>query len=394
MLHIWPLLPIAMRVQMGDDDELDNVIAALEHNDRICQLDFHECPRSVLEKVFLAMQQPFPALTDLVLMPDGISVPQVPDSFLAGSAPELQRISLLGIPFPGLPKLLLSATRLIDLDLQRIPHSGYISPEAMVTCLSTLTSLKRLHISFESPRSCPDRRRRRPPPLTRTLVPVLTQLVFRGISEYLEDLVARIDAPLLDKLKITFFHQLIFDTPQLAQFIGRTPNFKAYDEARVTFNSLGVHVEVPHTFDGALRLGTSCRKPDWQFSSLAQVCGSSFPQGLIPMVEHLYIECSYWDFPSNDDIENSLWLEFLHPFTAVKDLYISWKFTPSIASALQGLSGERATEVLPALQSLFLGQHTSEDSRVQAEESIGRFVSARQLAGHPISVSRWDWEGQ
>jgi hypothetical protein len=215
-------------------------------------------------------------------------------------------------------------------------------------------------------------------------------LVFRGVSEYLEVLVARIDAPLLDKLYITFFHQLIFDTPQLAQFISRTPKFEAYDEVRVTFTGWVVYVTVPQAFGGALQFGISCKKSDGQLSSLAQVCGSSFPQGLIPMVEHLYIKCEYWDSPSND---NSLWLEFLHPFTAVKDLYISWGSTPSITSALQGLSRERVTEVLPALQSLFLGylgQHTSEDSRVPGQGSIEQFVYARRLAGYPITVSRWE----
>ena len=85
----------------------------------------------------------------------------------------------------------------------------------MVSCFSALTSLETLQISFDPPLSRPDRNSRRPPPLTRTLLPALTHLVFRGVSEYLEVLVARIDAPLLDKLYITFFHQLIFDTPQL-----------------------------------------------------------------------------------------------------------------------------------------------------------------------------------
>jgi hypothetical protein len=214
--------------------------------------------------------------------------------------------------------------------------------------------------------------------------------VFGGVSEYLEDLVAQIDAPLLDKLFITFFHQLIIDTPQIAQFISRTPKFEAYDEVRVTFDDWSVNVAVPQAFGGAVQLAISSRESDEQFSSVAQVCSSSFLRALISTVENLYIKCEYWDFPSNDDIENRLWVEFLRPFTTVKELYISWKFTPSIASALQELSGERATEVLPALQSLFLGQHTSEDLRVQAEENIGRFVSTRHLAGHPIAVSRWE----
>jgi hypothetical protein len=119
---------------------------------------------------------------------------------------------------------------------------------------------------------------------------------------------------------------------------------------------------------------------------MGQVC---LPQALIPMVEHLYIQWEYWNVHWQVEIESSLWLEFLHPFTAVKHLYISWNFTPSIALALQELSRERVTEVLPALQSLFLGLNPLEDSRL-VQESIAQFVSARQLAGHPIAVSRWE----
>jgi len=47
------------------------------------------------------------------------------------------------VPYPGLPKLLSSATHLVTLHLLNIPHSGYISPEAMVTALSTLTRLEK-----------------------------------------------------------------------------------------------------------------------------------------------------------------------------------------------------------------------------------------------------------
>jgi hypothetical protein len=113
--------------------DVDNIIAALEHNDRICELDLFDIPSSQLEKVLAAMQQPFPALTRLWLWPRDETAPVVPASFLGGSAPRLQTLILDRIPFPGLPKLLLSATHLVHLDLWRIPHSGYISPEAMVT---------------------------------------------------------------------------------------------------------------------------------------------------------------------------------------------------------------------------------------------------------------------
>ena len=48
-----------------------------------------------------------------------------------------------GLPRPG-PELLLSATHLVLLRLSNIRHFGYISPKAMVTCLSSLSSLESL----------------------------------------------------------------------------------------------------------------------------------------------------------------------------------------------------------------------------------------------------------
>jgi hypothetical protein len=362
---------------------VDNIIAALEHNDRICELVLFDIPSSETEKAVTALQKPFPALTYLLLdFPE--TAPVVPASFLGGSAPGLQTLCLDRIPFPGLPNLLLSATHLVDLDIRRIPHSGYITPGAMVTALTVLTRLESLQIGFESPRSRPDQRTRPTPP-TRTLLPVLTLLWFKGVSEYLEDLMARVDAPLLDNLTITFFHELIFDYPQLTQFIRRTPNFKAHDEAHVTFSYYDVMVALPRTVasDGVLKLRISCKKPDWQLSSVAQVCSSSFPHVLIPTVERLYIRSdSHWQ----DDIENGQWLELFHPFISVKDLYISSDFTPCITPALKDLVGERATEVLPALRTLFLEVPPSSGP---VQETLGQFVAARQVAGHPITISPW-----
>jgi hypothetical protein len=90
-------------------------------------------------------------------------------------------------------------------------------------------------------------------------------------------------------MAVTFFHQLIFDTPQLVQFVSRTPKFEVHDEARMLFSDSGVWVTLPQTFDGRLNFGISCRQSDWQLSSIAQVCGSSLPQALIPAGERLYI---------------------------------------------------------------------------------------------------------
>jgi hypothetical protein len=146
------------------------------------------------------VQQPFPALTSLQILPRGNAGDAalvLPDSFLGGSAPQLHTLSLDSVSFPVLPNLLLSASCIVHLGLSRIPDSAYISPEAMVTCLSAMTRLLTLDITFESP---PSRPNPRPHFQARALLPTLVAFWFKGANEYLEDLLARIDAPLLDSL--------------------------------------------------------------------------------------------------------------------------------------------------------------------------------------------------
>jgi hypothetical protein len=335
MLAVWPPLPIVVwqngwLTTLG----IDNITAALEHNDRVCEINLGV----ELEEVLAQMQKPYLTLTDLIVWWDdhGAAAPIVPKSFLGGSAPGLRRLRLNHIPFPGLPKLLLSATHLVTLELWNIPNSGYFTPEAIVTGLSTSTSLQVLVLGFESPLSPPksESRRPSPPPLTRSILPALTRFLFEGASEYLEDLVARIDTPLLDGLDIAFSHQLIFNTPQLTQFISRTPNFKRQGEARVVFSLGYVGVVLPQAFPRRLELGVTCRQSDWQLSSLAQIYSSALPRALIPTMEHLYIWDSFLPPRWQDDIEDGQWLEVLHPFTNVKNLYISQELTPFITPAL------------------------------------------------------------
>jgi hypothetical protein len=204
----------------------------------------------------------------------------------------------------------------------------------------------------------------------------------------LEDLVARIDTPLLNYMRIIFFYQPTFDTPQLTQFISRMPKFQAQDRARVAFSDWDAWVTLPQTSGGRVSLGISGRQPDWQLWSLRQICSSYFPRALIFAVEHLHIlKGRMLRVLQPDTFEWSRWLDFFHPFTAVKSLYISGEFAHCIAPALQELVGEGLMEVLPALQTLFFEETLP---LRPVEEAIGKFVAARQLAGHPITVSRWE----
>jgi len=387
---IWPLLPI---VVLGNDQEkygTENIIAALEHNDRICGINLSTgVSRRQLKNVLLAMQEPFPALTFLLLGPKDKASPVIPDTFLGRYAPRLRHLSLERIPIPGLPRLLLSTTDLADLYLLKIPDSRYISPEAMTNCLSTLTRLKSLSLTFQSPRSRPVRESRRPlpPPPTRTLLPALTHFTFKGVSGYFEDLVARIDVPLLDKLNITFFHQLIFNTPQLTQFICRTQKFKEPDIAHLCLLESSVRLSTSWKLDEVFQLSVLCRQTDWQLLSIAQLCMSSFCQALIPTVKHLEIICENVGGHLQDDIENSQWLEFFSLFTVVEDLYLSEGSTRHIVPALQELVGERVTEVLPFLQTLTSRLCLGSPTSIPIEQAIEQFAATRQFSGHPITVS-------
>jgi len=149
----------------------DDIIVALGQSNRVCEVFLQEIDGRQLEEILAAMQAPFPQLTGLRLSSSPNETPPViPDSFLGGSAPRLRDLRLAGIPFPGLPKLLLSVTHLVELSFWNIPHSGYISPEAMITLLSVSSSLERLSIQFRSPQSRPDLESRRPPPLKLSVI--------------------------------------------------------------------------------------------------------------------------------------------------------------------------------------------------------------------------------
>ena len=388
-LDVWPTFPLIVQGMGGFFFGADNVIAALGQSNRVCQVAFSRLKGWQLEKVLAPMQVSFPELTDLELSSYG-ETPVIPDSFLRGSAQRLRCLQLSGTPFPGLPKLLLSATQLVDLRLTRMPHSGYISPKEMVASLTVLSSLEYLSLKFKSPQSRPDWESQSLPPPKRSILPALSYFRFKGVTEYLEELVACIDTPQLDQMNLTFFNQIDFDFPRLAQFINITPTLWASNEAHVIFNNSAADVVLgcPTSKNRTRVLGISisCKEPDWQLSSIEQVCNSSLPT--FSTVEDLYIEHEYSKLVWKDDaIENTLWLEVFLPFTAVKNLYLFKEFAPGIAAALQELVGGRMTEVLPSLRNIFV-VGLAESGFMQ--ENIGQFVAARQLSNHPIAISNWD----
>ena len=208
------------------------------------------------------MQESFSALTRLQL--DSLNETPILhlESFLGGSAPRLRSLNLQRISLPALPTLLLITKDLVELRLRGIPHSGYLSPDAMVVCLYSLTKLENLVLRFSSPQPRPNSSIRRLSSLTRITLPSLTQLVFYGPNKSIEDLVAQINIPLLHHLSIMLFDDALFETSQLNQFVGRTEIFKvlrrALLEVDIYFDAARFSLSEDSTDGATLVLPISC----------------------------------------------------------------------------------------------------------------------------------------
>ena len=398
MLNVWPDLPLVItdpywsaRPGRSLIEGADNIVAALELKDRIRQISFFNCPRFIWTRIMPAMLGSFPALTSLAitLEDETIVVGAFPEAFLVESAPRLRSCFLMGIRFPGIQKLLLSTNRLVDLTLRDTPYSAYISPEAMVTCLSAMVDLKTFWLEFPSRGSITDRLRhwQRRPPLTPAVLPSLTKFRYEGSCEYMEDLLSRIDAPSLSQVSLWLFYLPIFDTPQLHSFLARTRIFESCSKSVVTFYAN----EVYFTHGNRFSLGISSLTLSSQLSSLVQISTLSFPP--VCTSKRLDVRLGRNAVPHHQYVLNAeviQWLQFFRPFMALKYLCLDSNFARRIVPALRysQLVTEGAMQALPALQSIFL-----EGISYRLQNAVEEFVSARQLSGLPVAIYSWDGNG-
>ncbi|KAH9971511.1 hypothetical protein BGW80DRAFT_1253255 [Lactifluus volemus] len=384
MLDDWPPFPI----EICCSNVRGNLIAALEHRDRICELSF-ELSSSEWEKLarVTEMQMPFPALTCLRLGLRSWSGP-VPATLLGGSAPSLRSLYIHSVPFPTLPQFLLSCNDLSELYLQDIPNLGYIPPEAMVTVLSALTKLTCLYIWFDHPY---EEIRLAPPP-TRAVLPALTEFKFRGVYKYLEDLLARIDVPQLETLSIMYeYKPHAFD---ISQAISHSLLLGPFHRAEVTFSSfsiIGLYQSEETYSPKTLKLGFD----QHQAESFAQMCTLS---PLLPSVTELDIgsDDSFSRLHNLEDLrDHSNWLVLFRLFAPVRTLRLSSDIQPFIVSfilsLLLGHTGEGVKDVLPELQNLYLTDRGWRDD--PQERATELLIAAGQNSDHNVTVHLLPYRG-
>lgn len=404
-LGVWPALPLIIQGH-ASRFVVDDLIAALEHRDRVCKIDLRYYS-SESASLRATMQEPFPELTYLYLEARSRGEPgqwtflprpdaqDFSDSFLGGSAPRPRFIWMNDTRFQGLRKLLLSATHLVDLHL--IDISDHPSSQRMATCVSVLTSLQTLELSFQN--NYPPYQENQHP--TRVVLPALRYFHFTGNTDYLESLVARIDTPELNKLSIMFnimFNQRVTDSPELARFVGRMPKLGVPYEARLAFYAfeIAIVVRLPSQIFGDELLKVEFTSEDSPFieeesdsrriSCVARVCASLSPT--VSTVENLYIYVApFSEIYSYEYTESTRWLELFRSFIALKNLYLDKEFSQRIASALEDLDEGSITELLPSLQNIFV---RGLQPPGHIDEGIRRFIASRRLIGHSITVSIWD----
>jgi hypothetical protein len=359
-LIYWPLiLPLVIHYPgpishygppTGNDD---NIVAALMHADRVHRVDIY-ATFSLIRKVATVMQESFPVLTclDLTWDQDDLPGPVLPQGFLGGSAPRLEYLYLSGVSSPRLPTILLSASNLLTLHLNDIFQC--IPPETMVAGLAVLTRLRTLSIKFNREISRPDQWQSRLDSPMPTILPTLTLFHYKGYSEYLEDLLALIDMPLLDNVRIAYFLADI-QVPQLFRFIGRTRNLKdaQFGCAHVTFyyNLVNVALSLPQG-ESQANITLTLLGPWFHIQVLYLVSVLGQLMAMFSNVGHLSTHGADLDWRDMDDLDSIKWMLFLCLFPAMEELHLSGEVLSYFASALKAISEEMLTEVMPIVTDL------------------------------------------
>jgi hypothetical protein len=250
-LECWPTLPII--VQYGGlpaldppapEDE-DDIVAALGQSDFVTSISL-TVTRPLVEKLS-AIERPFLVLEDLVLLFSNDMRQAFPDAFRWG--PRLRRLHLTGIQVgvtihtQVLFERLYSSKNLVDLRLHEVLYRSRFLPDALTDALSEMTQLRSLSlhflphfITFDTPSSSEEV----------VVLPALTRLNFQGGTKIFEHLVARIDAPLLEQIEVTFLYNFHFnfDFSKLRTFIDRTGMPKSHRRADILISGLAISISL------------------------------------------------------------------------------------------------------------------------------------------------------
>ena len=378
------LPPFPLVVKYGGFPELnppdleddDNIVASLKQSGRVSSINL-TVTSSLIEKL-PSITEPLSELEELVLLSRDNVQRTLPSAFRWGS--RLRTLHLTRVAIPSFPLLLSPCQDLTDLQLHEIPTSGYFSPEAFANALTRVTNLRILSLHFLS---FPPRRKYLalpPSPEERVVLPALTCFKYRGTSKYLDTFVARIDAPRLGDIDITFFSQPTIDASQLGRFIERRKMQTSLNRAVV---QISLHAISIVFFDQStaipLRLQIPCEHLDWQLSSMAQIFNHFSP--FLSHVEDLRISSTHLE----NGMAGEQWLELIRVFGGANYFQLAGAHVTDILGALLPADGGHTAEtVLPTLRNLRVKGRMPLDMPLWDVAEL--FLASRQLSGHTVEL--------
>ena len=372
---------------MSRKDE-ENIRFGLQWVDRVCRVDL-QAPSSSFRAWLGQMNQVFPRLGDLSLLSTSTEENLVlPETF---QAPDLRRLTLHGIGLSTRSTLNFSAIALSTLSLTHIGASSYLSPGHLVKQLQGLPYLEKLSIGFAIPIPLTSTEGKLlPAPIPPVPLPSLRRLTFRGVGVYLDNLVAHINAPLLEQLDLTLLFELDFTLVNLTGFIRRTEGYASRcPDFRVKFKKDGVYVDAGHeklSYHEPWRIKTlsvrvNCEPLDWQMETALQVCRALGK--VVSTLEVLSLDLDVDAMPSDWEnmLDDMLWHELLLPFTGAKRLYIGSSLTLELSRTLESVIGDSVMDLLPELQELEVTVRMD-----QATNLYSMFLNTRESLGRPVHL--------
>ena len=385
LAHLPPLPLVvdycSMTTNRARQDEL-SILTGLQQRDRVRRTSL-QVPSPCLGIFLAKMSDLYPILEDLSLSSTTEEEANIvlPSTFCA---PNLRHVALHGIGLPSGWSLSTSTATLVTLTLTRIPAPYYFHPGQLVTQLQGLLHLEELSIGFAVPIPLPSTEGELlPAPMARVTLPTLKRLMFRGVAIYLENLVAQINAPLLEQLIVTLFFELAFTLESLTQFIHITGGLKCLS-TKVLFNKEGVSIVANNgesLSSGGLVINVNCEHLDWQIDAATQSCRAL--EQVLSAVEELTLDLDEDGMPSDwdDSLDSTLWHGLLLPFSSVKKLQIGSSLTFELSYALEPDAAELDLNLLPELQKLEVRFEVDEANR-----EFSRFIETRELEGRPVEL--------
>ena len=361
-----------------------NIHLGLYCHDRVRQVAIW-APSPSLRILLESMNNPFPRLGDLSLLSTTTAEMSLalPETF---QAPFLTRLSLHGI---GLPKGLSSLSSMIALSilsLTHIQHSCYFTPGHLIIQLQGLPYLEELSIGFAIPIPLPSNEGELlPTPIQPVTLPTLRRLTFRGVSVYLDNLVAQINTPVLERLSLTLLFELAFTLINLTEYIPRTKGFGCL-VARVIFNKATASIDAGYniqwgTEKSGFYVNVDCKPLDWQVDSAMQICSAI--RKVLSTVEELTLDLDVDGMPLDwgNTLDSNMWHELLLPFIGMKKLRIGSSLTPELSRALELVAVGPVPELLLELQEVEVKLELH-----RAKKLFSRFIETRESTGRPVHL--------